>query len=124
MLIKNVNDLQIYKLALGLSSKITKIAEATPFHWSIPEIDQIKRSSSSVHANIAEGFSQRFYPKKFILYLNYSLGSSDETNNHIEKLYLDSKIDEATAQDFMRSYKDLSIRIVNFINYLRKRHGL
>ncbi len=124
MLIRSFDDLSIYMIASELSSDVEKLVKLIPRHWQIPEVGQILRSSSSVQANIAEGFSQRFYPKKFILYLNIALGSSDETKNHWVKLIDDRHLHRAKSEEITKKYKNLSVRILNFINYLRKKHNI
>lgn len=121
MLIKSISELNIYIVACQLSSEVEKLVKNITFYWDVPEVKQVIRSSSSVQANIAEGFAQRFYSKKFLHYLNIALGSSDETQNHLNKLkmknHLNIDIDEIT-----KKYKNLSVKILNFINYLRKRN--
>lgn len=124
MYVKDFFDLNIYKIALQLSLEIGEMVCCIPYHWNTPECDQILRSSSSVHANIAEGFSQRFYPKKFIHYLYIALGSSDETANHLRKLMLRKNVNPVNGEKLLKKYKDLSIKIVNFITYLREKHTL
>lgn len=120
MYAKTIEDLVIYQISLQLSTEIAGLVKVIPNNWRIKETDQILRSSSSVHSNITEGFSQRFYIKKFLHYLNIALGSSDETQNHIKKLRNDSHIKMDVANYYLNRYKNLSVKILNFINYLRK----
>lgn len=124
MLINKVEDLVIYIIALDLSSKINELVDSIPYNWNIKEVDQIKRSSSSAPSNIVEGFGQRFYVKKFIHYLYIAVGSSDETQSHLRKLKIDNHIDSNKADSYLRQYKNLSVRIVNLITYLRKKHNI
>jgi len=124
MLVKNVEELTIYQIALQFATEIVCLIKDIPRYWNISECNQILRSSSSVHANITEGFSHRFYPKQFIRYLSIAIGSSDETKNHLEKLYKDRYIKTEIASNFIKKYKNLSVRMVNFRNYLRKRHNI
>ncbi|MFC1732449.1 four helix bundle protein, partial [candidate division KSB1 bacterium] len=105
MLINRAEDLVIYTIALDLSSEINELADDIPYNWNIKEVDQIKRSSSSIHSNITEGFAQRFYSRKFIHYLNIALGSSDETQNHIRKLKNDCHINIENANHYLKKYK-------------------
>lgn len=123
MLIKHYKDLEIYKIAIQLDKEVEKLIKNIPHYWSIKESDQIMRSSQSVPSNIVEGFSNRFYPKKFHYYLNISLGSSDETQKHLIALKNKKHIGN-DFNYFFKEYKDLSIKILNFINYLRKKHKI
>ena len=124
MFVKQVDDLVIYKLAFQLAKEVQELVKNVPHYWQNEDVKQIKRSSSSVSSNIAEGFSQRFYIKQFIHYLNIALASSDETKNHLKKLKIDEFIKEEIANNYIKRYKDLSIKILNFINYLKKKHSI
>lgn len=123
MYAKCAEELLIYQITLQLSVEIYQLTDV-PFFWKIPEIDQIRRSSSSISANITEGFSQRFYTRKFVHFLYIAMGSSDETQNHLEKLYKKGIINEERAKYYIKKCKNLSVKLVNFITYLRKQHDL
>lgn len=97
MLVERLEDLLIHQIALQLAKEVHELVGAIPFNWKIKEVDDIKRSSSSVPSNISEGFSQRFYTKKFLLYLYIALGSSDETQDHLKKLYNNGHINSERA---------------------------
>jgi len=51
------------------------------------EGSQIRRSSKSTKATIVEGYGRKRYKAEFIKFLVYSLGSNDETTDHLENLY-------------------------------------
>jgi four helix bundle protein len=116
-----VNELRIYQSACQLRDELHGRLNRLPHSWSIKSVDQAQRSSSSVSANIAEGYAKRFYRKDFVRYLYISLGSCDETQDHIRALFADNHLNPADAEYFQKRYKDLSIRIVNYINYQRKK---
>lgn len=124
MLVKKVEDLVIYKIALQLAKDVDRLTEGISYRWNIREVDQIRRSSGSVSANITEGFSNRFYPRKYVHYLYIAMGSSDESKDHLEKLCSNGHISIDKFNDYLKRYKDLSIKILNMICYLRKRHQL
>ncbi len=122
MFAKIVEELEIYQISLQLTKEVNELIKQIPHYWSIEECRQLLRSSSSVSANIAEGFCQRFYPKQFIKYLYISLGSSDESKDHIKKLINNHHLKSEIGENFIKRYKNLSIKILKFINYLRKKH--
>ena len=117
-------DLRIYDISLKLVGEVYQLVEKIPFNWKIDEVDDIKRSSSSVPSNIVEGFGRRFYPRDFIRFLNLSLASSDETQTHLNKLFIKKLIKQSEFEYYFRVYKDLSIRILNYINYKKKKHNI
>jgi len=123
-MIKDINELEIYQLSLKASVEIASFIKSIPYYWNIPESNQIIRSSSSIHSNIAEGFGHRFYPRQFIRYLSIAIGSSDESRNHIYKLTSCGYIKDSEAEKFAKSFKNISVKITNLVNYLRKRYNI
>lgn len=84
MFANRIEDLVIHQIALDLAKEIHELTGEIPHYWTNQDVKQIRRSSSSTASNIAEGFGQRFYVKKFLYYLNIAKGSSDETQNHLK----------------------------------------
>jgi len=117
------SDLRIYQTAAKLAVDIEKLINQTPYNWRIKEFDQIKRSSSSVPPNIAEGFAKRIYYKEFIRYLNIALGSSDETQSHLIVLYEKKYINKNDLDYYLNQYKNLSIKILNMIKAIAKNNS-
>jgi len=116
------NDLRIYQLAKKLQNELYQDIIKIQYSWKIAEVDQVKRSSSSSSSNIVEGFGRKFYPKDFFRFLNISLASSDETQNHIITLNSKGYLDKIKSDYFVKNYKTLSIQTLNFMNFLRKKH--
>lgn len=48
---------------------------------------QIRKSIKNVKATIVEGYGRKRYKAEFIKFLVYSMGSNDETIDHLENLY-------------------------------------
>ena len=59
-------DLRVYQLAFELSMKIYKVSKGFPVEEKYSLTDQVRRSSRSVCANLAEAFRKRRYPKNFV----------------------------------------------------------
>ena len=57
--------LKVYQLAYKLAMRIFNESKAFPRDERYSLIDQIRRSSRSVAANIAEGYRKRQYPNMF-----------------------------------------------------------
>ena len=124
MNIMHYTDLLIYQISVKLRDELHEELNKIPFGWKIEDVDQAKRSSSSAVSNIVEGYSRRFYTKDFIKFLIISLGSSDETQNHIGSLNKQNLLTKEKTAYFKNRYKTLSIKIVNYINYQRKKLNL
>lgn len=113
-------DLRIFQIAENLSHEIGKVAERLPFSERYKLKDQILRSSRSISANIAEGYGKKVYQADLVRHLRYALGSSDETQVHLQLISETRLIDNPKLQNLLRQYKNLSVRIVNFINTIQK----
>lgn len=72
-------SLLAYKKGFALAMKIYEISKGFPNEERYALTDQIRRSSRSVCANIAEGYRKRIYPKHFYTKLTDSDGENSET---------------------------------------------
>jgi len=72
-------DLKVYQLAYKLAMEIFEVSKSFPKDERFSLTDQIRRSSRSVAANIAEGFRKRQYSKMFLSKLADSDGETAET---------------------------------------------
>lgn len=77
--LKGHRDLKVYQLAYKLAMEIYEASKAFPKEEKYSLTDQIRRSSRSVAANIAEGFRKRQYPKMFVSKLADADGEATET---------------------------------------------
>ncbi|MGE0590769.1 MAG: four helix bundle protein [Cyclobacteriaceae bacterium] len=98
MFVENFRALEVYKQSRILSNQIFLITRGFPKEEMYSLTDQIRRSSRSVGAQIAEAWGKRRYEKHFISKLTDADGEQMETQHWIE-VSLDSKYiskDEAT----------------------------
>jgi len=72
-------DLKVYQLAYNLGMQIFNESKSFPKEERYSLIDQIRRSSRSVAANIAEGFRKRRYPNMFVSKMADADGEATET---------------------------------------------
>ena len=78
-LIRTHKELEVYKLAFSAALEIYRISKSFPVEEKYSLTDQVRRSSRSVCANIAESFRKRRYPKSFVSKLSDSEGEAAET---------------------------------------------
>lgn len=76
-------DLKVYQLASSIDEEIFRLTEKFPKNETYGLIDQLRRSSHSMVANIAEGFGRRFYIQEYIRFLVFAQASCDETREHV-----------------------------------------
>ncbi len=72
-------DLKVYQLAYRLAMEIFEETKQFPPQEKYSLTDQMRRSSRSVPANIAEGWKKRKYIKMFVSKLIDSAGEAGET---------------------------------------------
>ena len=77
-------DLIVYKKAYAAAMEIFNELKSFPKEERYSLTDQIRRSSLSVCANLAEGYRKRIYPKSFISKLSDSDGECAETLVHLD----------------------------------------
>jgi four helix bundle protein len=77
--LKGHRDLKVYQLAYKLAMEIFNASKSFPKEEKYSLTDQIRRSSRSIVANIAEGFRKRQYPKMFVSKLADADGETAET---------------------------------------------
>ena len=65
-MLRGHRDLKVYQLAYKLAMEIFHLSRSFPKEELYSLTDQIRRSSRSVAANIAEGFRKRRYPNMLI----------------------------------------------------------
>ena len=81
--INSFKDLKVYQEACRLDESIFEETKIWPREEKYALIDQIRRSSRSIGANIAEAWAKRRYPAHFISKLTDSDGELQETEHWI-----------------------------------------
>ncbi|MFO7842093.1 MAG: four helix bundle protein [Fidelibacterota bacterium] len=79
MKIRSHKELKTYQLAFEVSMKIFELTKTFPKCEMFSLIDQIRRSSRSVCANLGEAFRKRKYPKHFVSKLSDAESEAAET---------------------------------------------
>lgn len=78
-MLRGYRDLKAYQLAHELAMEIIVLSKEFPPDERFSLTSQIRRSSRSVAANIAEGFRKRQYPNMFVSKLADSDAEATET---------------------------------------------
>ena len=99
-------ELDVYQLAFKAAMTIFEISLSFPKEERYSLTDQIRRSSRSVCANIAEAFYRRKYPKNFSSHLSDSIAEAGETRVWLEFSqkcnYLNPEIKEKLSEDYAK----------------------
>jgi len=86
------------------------------------EGSQLRKSSKSIPACIAEGWGRRYYKNEFIKFLIYALASSDETVVHLDFVAQCSYLSNEQHKDYIERYNILGKKINKYLQYVMKSH--
>jgi four helix bundle protein len=116
-MIKDVEDLEVYRRAMKLLRPVYKLANLLPkdeFRLK----DQLTGAAKSVPALITEGFAKRSSEKEFKRFLSMSLGSSDEVITHIRQIPIIGfqNIKTETCNALIEHYRIVSKQINKLIH--------
>jgi four helix bundle protein len=75
----NFKQTKVYKLAFEQAMDIFNITKKFPKEETYSLIDQIRRSSRSVCANLAEAYRKKIYPANFVLKISDCDAENSET---------------------------------------------
>jgi four helix bundle protein len=82
--VKDFEDLDVYRLAVELQQEIYELTKRFPAEERYSLTDQIRRSSRSIGANIAEAWAKRRYKAHFVSKLSDSDGEQLETRHWLK----------------------------------------
>lgn len=109
MFAKTVEDLDVFQRAYALSLAVHKESLNFPKIEQYALADQLRRSSKSVCANLAEGYSrQRASSADFRRFIMLAIGSSDETSIWLRYTFDLGYITEAQKDRWREEYSIVS----------------
>lgn len=113
---KSHEDLAIFQLAFDTAMKIFELSKKFPVEERYSLTDQIRRSSRSVCANLAEAWRKRRYKAAFIAKLNECEAEAAETQVWIKFAVKCSYLDREQGREFYGNYNQILSGLVNMIN--------
>ena len=116
MYAKSFKDLEVYQLVRQLSLEIFKTSKSFPKEEMYSLTDQIRRSSRSVGAQIAEAWAKRRYKKHFISKLTDADGEQQETQHWIETALDCGYITAIYSKDLLERYASVGRMLNSMIN--------
>ena len=105
--LKGHRDLKVYQLAYKLAMDIFNASKSFPKEEKYSLTDQIRRSSRSVTANIAEGFRKRQYPKMFVSKLADADGEATETQVWLDFARDCGHMDSTLHTELVKGYEEV-----------------
>jgi len=105
-----------YQASRKLSASIFRLTNLFPREEQYSLTDQVRRSSRSVSANLAESFAKRVYPKHFKAKLTDASGENYET-----QAWLDAALDCGYFnKDVYEKYMAASEEVGMLLSYMNK----
>jgi four helix bundle protein len=114
--VNSFRDLEVYKLSRQLCKEIFFITKSFPKEELYSLTDQIRRSSRSVGAQIAEAWAKRRYENHFISKLTDSDGEQQETQHWIEMAFDSEYISQKQCDLFIEKYSEVGKMLQSMIN--------
>ena len=106
-------DLLAYKKGFEIAMEIFEVSKLFPKEETYSLTDQIRRSSRSVCANIAESYRKRVYPKHFHSKLTDSDAENSETQTWLEFAFACKYINENTFKELTEKNKEVG-KLINY----------
>ena len=110
-------DLDVYQMALASAMKLFEFSKSFPREEVYSLTDQMRRSSRSVCANLAEAWRKRRYEAAWISKLSDVEAEAAETQVWIEFAVKCGYLDRTDAKDLFRDYDAILGKIVGMITH-------
>jgi len=115
--IETHNDLAVYQRAFEAALQIYEISKSFPAEEIYSLTDQIRRSSRSVCANLAEAWRKRRYEAAFISKLSDAESEAAETQVWLEFAVRCDYLNRENAATLYKDYDNVLRTIVGMINH-------
>lgn len=116
MSIRDFRELRVYQLAIESAMSVFELTKTFPAEEKYSMVDQMRRSSRSVCANIAEAWRKRRYKAHFISKLSDSEGEAEETRVWLELAFRCKYISKVTFDSLDDKYDHILGQLVKMID--------
>jgi four helix bundle protein len=113
-------ELEAWKAARIFRIAISELCNKLPKKEEYTLVNQIKRSSRSVTANIAEGHG-RFHYQENIQFCRQARGSLEETKDHLITALDERYITQEELTDFLKQHEQCLKLLNGYIAYLKRK---
>src|SRR4249919_1947304 len=117
MKIQQHTELEVYKKAFSTAMLIFELSKKFPKEETYSLTDQIRRSSRSVCANLAEAWRKRRYEAAFVSKMNDSEGEAAETQTWLEFAVRCGYINKEKGRVLFKAYDEIIAILVTMINH-------
>ena len=116
-MIKNYDELRVFQNAMEACMKIFELTKIFPREERYSLVDQIRRSSRSVCANLAEAWRRRRYQGAFEAKLNDSESEAAETQVWLDIATRCGYLEKGQAESLNATYNQIVAQIVTMLQF-------
>ncbi|HEX3085997.1 MAG TPA: four helix bundle protein [Pyrinomonadaceae bacterium] len=110
-------DLDVYRKSFEAAMHIFGVSKQFPKEETYSLTDQIRRSSRSVCANLAEAWRKRRYEAAFVSKMNDSEGEAAETQTWLEFAVKCGYLNKEEGRALFKAYDEIISIAVTMINH-------
>ncbi len=118
--IRSYRELRVYQNAFESAMKIFEFTKTFPAEEKYSMVDQMRRSSRSVCANLAEAWCKRRYPAHFVSKLSDCESEAEETRVWLEFALRCRYINQDTFNELDSTYDLIIGQLVRMISEPQK----
>lgn len=119
-LVRQHQDLEVYQLAFDAAMQVFELSKRFPVEERYSLTDQIRRSSRSVCANLAEAWRKRRYEAAFIAKLTDCQAEAAETQTWIAFAVKCGYLTIEIGDPLNTTYNQILGKLVNLTNHASK----
>jgi four helix bundle protein len=114
---RHFRDLDVYQGAMSLVIRVFELTEQFPGRERYALTDQVRRSSRSVCANLAEAWRKRRYEGAFVSKLSDAEAEAAETQVHIEIAFRHGYLNQEVFDELDNACDKILGQIVKMIDH-------
>jgi four helix bundle protein len=115
--VRHFRELDVYQGAMSLVLSLFELTKHFPIEERYALTDQVRRSSRSVCANLAEAWRRRRYQAAFVLRLNDAEAEAAETQVHIEIAFRHHYLSQQAFEELDDACDKILAQIVKMIDH-------
>lgn len=119
-LVQTHRDLEVYRKALEAAMEIFEHTKTFPKEEMYSLTDQIRRSSRSVTANLAEAWRKRRYPAVWLNRLSDAEAEAAETQHWLEYAVRCGYLSRVNGATMFKTYESVLRALVGMQNHWKK----
>ena len=120
MAARSYKETKVYQKAFSLAMDIFEISKSFPKEERYSLTDQIRRSSRSVCANMADAYRKRLYPKHFVSKISDCDAENSETGTWLDFALSCKYINSEVHKEFIERNEEVGKLLFHMIHHPEK----